>query len=147
MIESVEASKRLNGQRFPAVIVAGSGMATGGRIVHHLAAHIDDARNTVLLAGFQAPGTRGASLAAGARTLRMHGRDLPVRAQVVQLEGLSAHADAEGLLAWLGALPRAPQRALVNHGEPVAADLLRQAIERRLGWPAAVADEREAVEV
>jgi nucleotide-binding universal stress UspA family protein len=94
------------------------------------------------------PGSdRRRRLAAGARTLRIHGRDVTVRAQVVQLEGLSAHADAEGLLAWLAALPRPPQRVLINHGEPVAADLLRQAVERRLGWPAAVADEREAVEV
>lgn len=147
VVDSVEASKRLNDQRFPAVIVAGSGMATGGRIVFHLAAHAGDPRNTVLLAGFQAPGTRGAALAAGARTLRIHGRDIAVRAEVVQLEGLSAHADAEGLIAWLAALPRPPRRVLVNHGEPVAADALRQAIERRLGWPAEVAGEREAVEV
>lgn len=116
------------------VIIAASGMATGGRVVHHLQAFAPDRRNTVVLAGFQAAGTRGAALAGGARSVRIFGQEVPVRAEVVQLDHLSAHADAAEILQWLGGLQRAPRRTFITHGEPAAADALRQRIERELHW-------------
>ena len=144
-VNTVEESKRLNDLRFPSVIVSASGMATGGRVVHHLKAYAPDPRNTIVLAGFQAPGTRGAALATGAAAVKIHGAYVPVRAEVVQLEALSAHADRDGLLAWLGALPAAPRGVFVTHGEPVAADALRLAIEERHHWNVMVPEDRQSV--
>jgi metallo-beta-lactamase family protein len=138
IVNGVEASKRLNEQSWPSVIVSASGMASGGRVLHHLKAYAPDPRNTILFAGFQAAGTRGAALVGGAPSVKIHGQYVPVRAEVVNLDALSAHADRDGLLAWLARLPRAPKRVFVNHGEPVAADALRLAIEERFGWPASV---------
>ncbi|MBA2962286.1 MULTISPECIES: MBL fold metallo-hydrolase [Ramlibacter] len=147
IVNSVEESERLNRLRVPAVIISASGMATGGRVVHHLKAFAPDARNTILLAGYQAAGTRGAALAGGASQLRIHGEDVPVRAEVTSLGSISAHADRAELLAWLGRLPRPPRRVFVTHGEPVAADSLRQAIEERHGWPCTVAEHLHAHEL
>lgn len=138
IINSVEQSKALNRQRGPMVIISASGMATGGRVLHHLVAFAPDPRNAIVLSGYQAGGTRGASLAAGADTLRMFGRDVPVRAEVVQLRGTSAHADADELLEWMRAMPAAPARTFLTHGEPDAADALRARIEHELGWDAVV---------
>ena len=104
MIESTEESKALSKRHGPMVILAASGMATGGRVVHHLQAFAPDKRNTILLAGFQAGGTRGAALAGGAKTLRIFGEEVPVRAEVAQMDNLSAHADANEILAWLAGL-------------------------------------------
>jgi metallo-beta-lactamase family protein len=145
VVNSVEESRELNNLRFPAVIVSASGMATGGRVVHHLKAFAPDRRNTILLAGYQAAGTRGAALADGAREIKIHGAWVPVRAEVVSLGALSAHADRDELLRWLARLPRAPKRVFVTHGEPVAADRLRQAIEENHGWPCTVAEHLQAV--
>jgi metallo-beta-lactamase family protein len=136
IVNGVEASKRLNEQSWPSVIVSASGMASGGRVLHHLKAYAPDPRNTILFAGYQAAGTRGAALVAGAPSVKIHGQYVPVRAEVVNLDALSAHADRDGLLSWLARLPRAPKRVFVIHGEPVAADALRLAIEERFGWPA-----------
>jgi metallo-beta-lactamase family protein len=147
IVNTVEESKRLNDLRFPSVIVSASGMATGGRVVHHLKAYAPDPRNTIVLAGFQAPGTRGAALAAGAPAVKIHGAYVPVRAEVVRLDALSAHADRDGLLAWLGALPQAPRGVFVTHGEPVAADALRLAIEERHRWDVVVPEDRQSVEL
>jgi metallo-beta-lactamase family protein len=147
VVNSVEASRKLNQMRYPAVIISASGMATGGRVVHHLKAFAPDHRNTILLAGYQAAGTRGAALAASAREVKIHGDYVPVRASVVNLGSLSAHADRRVRLAWLGRLPRAPRRVFVTHGEPVAADSLRQAIEERHRWPCTVAEHMQAVEL
>ncbi len=138
VVETPEESRMLNARRGPMVIIAGSGMATGGRVVHHLKAFLPHRRNTVLLVGHQAGGTRGASLRDGAPTLRIHGEDVPVRAEVASIDALSAHADAAGLEAWLRRLPQAPLRTFVTHGEPGAADALRQRIERHLHWDAEV---------
>lgn len=143
VVGSVEESKRLNLLRWPSVIVSASGMASGGRVLHHLSAYAPDPRNTILFAGFQAPGTRGAALVGGANTVKIHGRQVPVRAEVVHLDALSAHADRDGLLAWLAALPHPPKRVFVQHGEPVASDALRLAIEERLGWLALVPEHGE----
>lgn len=138
IVNSVEESKALNRRRGPMVIVSASGMATGGRVLHHLVAFASDPRNAIVLAGYQAGGTRGAALADGAATLRMFGREVPVRAEVVQLRGTSAHADADELLAWMRAMPARPARTFVTHGEPDAADALRGRIEHELQWDAAV---------
>jgi metallo-beta-lactamase family protein len=130
------------------VIVSASGMATGGRVLHHLEAFGPDERNAIALGGYQAGGTRGASLAGGARTLRIFGRDVPIRAEVVQLGSFSGHADADELLAWLRSAPSKPTRIFVTHGEPGPADVLRRRIEHELGWRADVPEhlERYAIE-
>ncbi|WP_061959994.1 MBL fold metallo-hydrolase RNA specificity domain-containing protein [Cupriavidus pauculus] len=134
LVPSTEASIRLNSDHNPKIILAGSGMATGGRVVHHLEAFGQDPRNTILLSGFQAPGTRGATLAAGKKQVRLHGKDIDIQAEVAQIQNLSAHADADELMTWLGGFRSAPRRTYVVHGEPPASDALRQRIERDLKW-------------
>jgi metallo-beta-lactamase family protein len=146
IINTEEESRALNHLAFPGVIVSASGMATGGRVVHHLKAMAPDPRNAIVLAGFQAAGTRGAALAQGATQLKIHGEWIPVRAEVVRLDGWSAHADRDGLLKWLSALSRAPRHVYVTHGEPEAADALRQAIEERHRWPCSVPEYLQAIE-
>jgi metallo-beta-lactamase family protein len=147
IVNTEAESRALNGLRYPSIIVSASGMATGGRVVHHLKAYAPDARNTILFTGFQAAGTRGAAMLGGATQIRIHGEWIPVRAEIANLDGLSAHADREGLLAWIGALPRAPQHVYVTHGEPEAADALRQAIEVRHHWPCSVPEYLETAEL
>jgi metallo-beta-lactamase family protein len=142
---TVEESKALNTLAGPMIILSASGMLTGGRILHHIAAFGSDPRNAIVLAGFQAGGTRGARLAAGERSLRIFGRDVPINAEVVTLEGLSAHADADGLIRWLSGAARAPEIVYVTHGEPEAADALRYRIEHQLGWAARVPEHLESV--
>jgi len=144
-VNTVEESKALNRRRGPMIIISASGMATGGRVLHHLEAFGPDDRNAIVLAGYQAGGTRGAALAGGARSLRMFGRDVPIRAEVVQLEGFSGHADADEVLAWLRTAPSAPRIVYVTHGEPDASDVLRARITRELGWPARVPEHLERV--
>ena len=134
IIDSIEASKELNEKRGPMIIVAGSGMATGGRVLHHIKAFAPDPENTLLFAGYQAMATRGASIVGGARTVRIHGSDVPIRAEVVNLGGLSAHADYEETLAWLRGFEAPPLRTFVTHGEPKAARALAQKISDELGW-------------
>jgi metallo-beta-lactamase family protein len=138
MVETPEQSKALLKRHGPMVILAASGMATGGRVLHHLANYLGDHRNMVVLTGYQSPGTRGASLADGSTSLRMHGKDIPVRAEIVQLTSASAHADANQLLSWLQRMPVAPSQVYVVHGENQAADTLRQRIERELHMRAVV---------
>jgi metallo-beta-lactamase family protein len=145
IVNSVEESKQLNSVRMPSIIVSASGMASGGRVLHHLKAFAPDSRNSVLFVGFQAVGTRGAAMVAGAPTVKIHGQHVPVRAEVANIDLLSAHADRNGLLAWIGALPSPPKRVYLTHGEPVAADALRRAIEERFGWPCVVPEYRDAV--
>ena len=140
VINSVEESKALNRRKGPMVIVSASGMATGGRVLHHLIAFAPDPGNAILLSGYQAGGTRGASLAGGARTLRIYGQDVAVNAQVLQLEAASGHADADELIAWLRSAPRQPRGVFIVHGEPDAAEALRVRIARELGWRAHVPD-------
>jgi metallo-beta-lactamase family protein len=144
-VNTVEESKRLNERRGPMVIIAGSGMATGGRVVHHLKAFAPDPRNTILFAGFQAGGTRGAAMLAGAPAVKIHGAYVPVRAEVALLDNLSAHADAQEILAWLGGFTAPPQRTFVTHGEPTAADALRLRIEEQLHWRCDVPEYQEIV--
>lgn len=113
-------------------------MATGGRVVHHLAAQLPDPRNCVVLTGYQAAGTRGRDLLDGARHLKMHGRYVPVRAEVVQVPDFSVHADGDELIAWLRATPTPPHTVYVVHGEPSASAALARRIETGLGWCAVV---------
>jgi metallo-beta-lactamase family protein len=135
IVQTPEESERLNGMRGPMIIIAASGMATGGRVVHHLKAFAPDERNTLVFAGYQAGGTRGSTIVSGAASVRIHGRDIPIRAQIEQLDDLSAHADAGEILAWLAHFKSVPRTTFVTHGEPHAADALRQRIERELHWP------------
>ena len=146
IVNTIEESRRLNALDFPSIIVSASGMATGGRVLHHLKAYAPDARNTILFAGFQAAGTRGAAMMAGADAVKIHGAYVPVRAEIANLESLSAHADRDELLAWLD-WQKAPRRVFVTHGEPVAADALRLAIEERHDWPCTVPEYRESREL
>jgi metallo-beta-lactamase family protein len=141
---SVEQSKALNDVRGPCVILSASGMATGGRVLHHLARRLPDPRTTVLLVGFQAAGTRGASLQAGAPTVRIHGEDVPVRARVASIGGFSAHADEPELQRWLASFPAPPRRTFLVHGEPAALAAARARMDA-LGWPAHVPHHLEEV--
>lgn len=147
LINTPQQSKDLDQRGGPMIILSASGMATGGRVVHHLKAFAGDARNLILLSGFQASGTRGAALAAGAQTIRIHGEEVAVRAQVAQLAALSAHADAEQLLAWMRGLEVPPRRTFVTHGEPLASDVLRYRIQHDLGWAVEVPDYRDTIEL
>ncbi|HYG70358.1 MAG TPA: MBL fold metallo-hydrolase RNA specificity domain-containing protein, partial [Anaeromyxobacteraceae bacterium] len=130
---SPEQSKAINHERGPVVILSASGMATGGRVLHHLARRLPDERNTVLLVGFQAAGTRGWSLQNGAATLRIHGEDVPVKARVATITGLSAHADEAELERWMRTFPAPPRRTLLVHGEPAALAAAQARLDR-LGW-------------
>ena len=132
--QSVEESKALNDRVEPAVIVAASGMATGGRVVHHLAHRLPDARNCVLLVGYQAAGTRGRALLDGAAAVSIHGLRVEVHAEIRQLAGLSAHADCDELVRWARALPAPPKRAFLNHGEDPPRKALACALAEA-GWP------------
>ena len=138
MVSTPEESKAIAARHGPMVILSASGMATGGRVLHHLEQHVGDHRNMVILTGYQAPGTRGATLASGARSVRIHGHDVEVRAEVVQLESASAHADAQQLMDWMRTCPQPPDQVYVVHGELAASDALRIRIERELKWRALV---------
>jgi len=120
------------------VIISASGMAAGGRVLHHIAAFAPDPRNTLLFAGFQAAGTRGAAIVAGAEAVKIHGAYVPIRAEVANLENLSAHADYSQIIDWLRHFERAPHATFITHGEPTAADALRLRIKDQLGWSCSV---------
>ena len=143
----VEESKRLDHDTMPKVIISASGMATGGRVLHHLKHYAPDRRNTILLVGFQAGGTRGAALQAGATELKIHGEYVPVRAEVVSLGMFSAHADRDELLRWLRGFEEPPRMTFVTHGEPDASDALRHEIKERRGWPVHVPEHGERVQL
>ncbi|MYN03272.1 MBL fold metallo-hydrolase [Pseudoduganella sp. DS3] len=145
VVNSVEESMALNRRQAPMVIIAASGMATGGRVLHHLKAFAGDARNTILFSGFQAAGTRGARMLAGETSVKIHGEYYPVRARVEMIGNLSAHADADEIMAWLAPAPAAPRQCFVTHGEPAAADALRRRIGEQLHWPCRVPEYLEEV--
>jgi metallo-beta-lactamase family protein len=139
LVRTVEESKSLNALGGPMMIIAGSGMATGGRVLHHMEKRLADPSTTILLTGFQAAGTRGRALQQGTGALKMHGTFVPVAATVTTVNGLSAHADREETLAWLSRFRGAPGRTYVVHGEPGPAEGLAAAIRERLRWKAEVA--------
>jgi metallo-beta-lactamase family protein len=144
-LRTADESKALAQRHGPMVILAASGMATGGRVLHHLKLYAPHGRNLIMLTGFQSPGTRGATLAEHAPTVRIHGQDIAVRAEVVQLESASAHADAAQIEQWLRRIAHAPKRIFVTHGEAGPADCMRQRIERNLGWHVTVPLYRDKV--
>lgn len=146
-VRSADESRELTGRRGPMIVLAGSGMATDGRILYHLEASAGDHRNSIVLAGFQAAGTRGEALANGARDVKIFGKYVPVRAKVARIDSLSAHADADELVTWLARTDRAPRAVSIVHGEPSAADTLRRRLSDELGWSASVAHDGERVVV
>lgn len=135
---TVDESRALNAMNYPAIIISASGMATGGRVLHHLRNHGPDHRSSIVFAGYQAGGTRGARLVAGERSIRIFGEEVRINAEVVSLPGMSAHADASQLIAWLKTLKKAPRHVYLTHGEPAAADALRWRIEHELRWNVSV---------
>lgn len=140
----VADSKALNTHGGPMIVIAGSGMATGGRILHHLETYGGDSRNGVLLVGYQAAGTRGAALRDGAETLKMHGREVPIRAERFRMDAMSGHADWRELLGWLGST-RPPARVFVTHGETSAAEAFRLHLREELGWDASIPRDGQVV--
>jgi metallo-beta-lactamase family protein len=146
-IRTVEESKALTANPVPKVIISASGMATGGRVLHHLKRYAPDPKNTILFAGFQAGGTRGAAMVSGVESVKIHGEYVPVRAQVSNLEFLSAHADTDEILRWLRGFKAAPRMTFITHGEPSASDALRHRIEEELGWPCLVPADGQKVEL
>ena len=146
-VRSVEESKMLTINPMPKVIISASGMATGGRVLHHLKQYVLDPKNTILFAGFQAGGTRGAAMMAGANSIKIHGEYVPVRAQVHNLDMLSAHADADEILRWLRCFKTPPRMTFITHGEPAASDALRLRIEEEFKWPCLVPDQGQKVEL
>ena len=144
---SVEESKALTANPMPKIIISASGMATGGRVLHHLKRYAPDRRNTILFAGFQAAGTRGATMTAGAPTVRIHGADVLLNAEVDNLSMLSAHADADEIMRWCRGFNHAPRMTFVTHGEPRPAEVLSQRIEQELGWRCRVPRHLEAFDL
>ena len=132
--QTADDSKAIDRAGEPAIIIAASGMCTGGRVLHHLQRFLPDERSTVVLVGYQAAGTRGRTLLDGAKELKLLGQYVPVRAHVVQLDGLSAHGDYAELVEWLQASRIAPARAFVTHGEPAAADAMRRRLHEAFRW-------------
>lgn len=143
--ESVEESKAINRVRGPHVIISASGMATGGRVLHHLKRLLPEGRNSVVLVGYQAVGTRGHALLSGAETLRIHGEEVPVRATVAPIPAFSVHADRSELLDWLGSAPTPPNRVLVVHGDKEASSSLAKTVTARFGWDAHAPEDDEIV--
>jgi metallo-beta-lactamase family protein len=146
LTQTMEESKAINNVHTPCIIVSASGMVAGGRVLHHLAHRLPDGRNAVILAGFQAQGTRGRALQEGAKTLRLFGQDVPVNAEIIQMSQLSAHSGRSELLRWMGGLPAPPKQTYLTHGEPVAAQSLQKAITAKFSWKVSVARYLDTVE-
>jgi metallo-beta-lactamase family protein len=140
-------SKEINNLRYPCIIVSASGMATGGRVLHHLKYRLPDPRNTILFVGFQAYGTRGQLLKDGAKEIKIHGEHIPARAQIRSIESFSRHADAREILAWLGTLRVPPKQTCVVHGEPESSATLAAEIRKKLGWKVQVPDYLDVIEL
>jgi metallo-beta-lactamase family protein len=136
LVRTVDESKQLNRIDGPAIIVSASGMLTGGRVLHHLSFMAPDPRNTLVFVGYQAAGTRGRRILEGDDRVRVHGEWVPIRCQVADIGGLSAHADADEIIAWLRTFDRPPKRTFLTHGEPDAAEALRVRVHHELGWHA-----------
>ena len=147
LTRTTEESKAINNVHTPCIIVSASGMVAGGRVLHHLAHRLPDGRNAVILAGFQAQGTRGRALQEGAKTLRLFGQDVPVNAEIIPMSQLSAHAGRSELLRWMGSLPVPPKQTYLTHGEPVAAQSLQKLITAKFSWKASVARYLDTVEI
>ena len=144
-IASPQQSKELTASRRSAIVISASGMATGGRVLHHMAAALPDARNTVLFVGYQAAGTRGRTLVDGAREVKIHGQFVAVNARIAKNDSMSAHADRNEIIRWLQTLPASPGRLCLVHGEPGPMDALKRRIADQLGWQAATPAHRETI--
>jgi metallo-beta-lactamase family protein len=144
-IASPQQSKELTASRRSAIVISSSGMATGGRVLHHMAAALPDPRNTVLFVGYQAVGTRGRSLVDGAREVKIHGHLVAVNARIARNDSMSAHADRNEIVRWLETLPAAPARVCLVHGEPGPMDALKERLSGRFGWQVATPAHREVV--
>jgi len=147
LTRTADESKQINNVKTPCIIISASGMVTGGRVLHHLAQRLGDARNAVILGGFQAEGTRGRALQDGAKTLSLFGQTVPVLAEILEMGQFSAHAGKSELLRWLTALQVPPKQVYLTHGEPAAAQSLQQAITEKFRWKASVARYLDTVEV
>jgi metallo-beta-lactamase family protein len=147
LTRTAEESKQINNVKTPCIIVSASGMVSGGRVLHHLAQRLPDSRNAVILAGFQAQGTRGRALQEGAKSLRLYGQEVVVSAEVVTMGQFSAHAGKSELLRWLTGLTTPPKQTYLVHGEPAAAQALQAAIQERFQWKVAVARYLETVDL
>jgi metallo-beta-lactamase family protein len=144
-IESSAESKQLTQSPMPAIVISSSGMATGGRVLHHMKAALPNPKNTVLLVGFQAEGTRGRQLIEGASSVKIHGQQVPVHARIDRIESMSAHADSAEILRWLGGFERPPVRTFLVHGEIAPMDALASSIRNKLGWNVHTPELGEAV--
>ncbi len=146
-ISTAAESKQLTQSKMPAIVISASGMATGGRVLHHLKAALPDSRNTVLFVGYQAAGTRGRHLVDGDKTVKIHGEMIPVQARIALVESMSAHADSNEILRWLGGFTQPPRLTFIVHGDPVAMEALSSAIHARLGWDTKMPAHGETVEL
>ncbi len=142
-VNDADESRLLSNRKGPMVIISASGMATGGRVLHHLKAFAPDPKNLILLSGFQAVGTRGAALLAGADRIKIQGEYVEVRAEVASLGNFSAHADSSEILQWLSTAAKPPKQVFITHGEPAAAEGLRKSIAETLGWNGIVPEYRD----
>ena len=143
-MHTAQDSKSLNSNTMPKVIISASGMATGGRVLHHLKNYLGDAQNTILFAGFQAPGTRGDRLVSGEQEIKIHGQMWPVKAQIENLHNVSAHADYDEILTWLENFNAPPRKVFITHGELAAALGLKKKIEEKFGWNAVVPEYKQS---
>jgi metallo-beta-lactamase family protein len=147
VVTSIQQSREVQESTTPAIVISSSGMATGGRVLHHLSHALPDPRNTVLFAGFQAPGTRGRLLKDGAKYVRIHGQDVPVRAHIEAVDSMSAHADTNEIMRWLRTFDRPPSVTCLVHGEPAPMDALKTRIEQELKWTVRTPAHQEKIEV
>jgi metallo-beta-lactamase family protein len=147
MVASPRQSKELTASRKPAIVISSSGMATGGRVLHHMAAALPDPRHTVLFVGYQAAGTRGRLLVDGVREVKIHGRHIPVTARIAKIDSMSAHADRGEIATWLATLPKPPGRLCLVHGEPGPMDALRAYVTDRFGWSPHMPSHGERIDV
>jgi metallo-beta-lactamase family protein len=147
VIKSAEESKQLTASRAPAIVISASGMAEGGRVLHHLKAALPNAQNTVLFAGYQGAGTRGRRLVDGEKSVKIHGEWVPVAARIERLDSMSAHADANEIMHWLGGFTAPPKRTFIVHGEPAAQDTLAARITKELGWSVHAPEQGERVDL
>jgi metallo-beta-lactamase family protein len=146
-VHTPQESAKLDQNRFPKVIIAASGMATGGRVLHHIKHLAPDRENTVLFTGFQAGGTRGDRMLRGEKEVKIHGHMVPINAEIDMLDNMSAHADYEEILDWLSSMRTPPIKTFITHGEVSAAEAMATHIKQRLGWECAIPDYLEVVEL
>jgi metallo-beta-lactamase family protein len=146
-VSSPQESKALTASEQPAIVVSASGMATGGRVLHHMETALPDPKHTILFVGYQAAGTRGRHLVDGARQVKIHGRIIPVAARIMKIDSMSAHADRGEMLRWLRTMPRPPRRLYLVHGEPEPMTAMRDTVKAQLGWDATMPVHGERIDL